>query len=260
MKRLLSAILLWSVPALCAAGELRLTDASCGAPLGFFLPAASALSAGERTEIAMRRKLPEEALKELDAGKSDAVIVEKRFAGDRPQLPLFAEALTLYISTANPGVDLTKAQVWEILRAPRPKWRRYGGADLDIQRSAMKLLAPGGTLIRRLFGEKEPDDEILSVDSLSAGFAFANSASLFFGPFIALPPPEIRTVKVGGVLPTTASITGGEYPLALRYVITYRKFTPELRQLLEELNREPNRRLMIQTGVLVTLPVVLPEP
>ena len=149
---------------------------------------------------------------------------------------------------------MSKAQVWEILAAPRPNWKDYNRLDMDIQRSAMKLLAPGGTLIRRIFGEKEPDDEIFRVDAASTGFAFANSASLFFAPFTPMPPPEVRALRIGGVRPDTGTVLSGKYPLALRYVMVFRKETPELERFWKLLARETCRRAMREAGLLVMLP------
>lgn len=251
---ILLAVSLFTV--ICGAEQLRLVDATGGAPLEVFMQAALELSLNDESmSVSMQRLVVQEALKKLDAGLVDAVIVEERFVRNRPQVPLGAEALALYVSVANPGADISKNQVQEILSTYRPNWHSYNNLDLEIQRFAMNTLTPSGTLLRRFFGEKIFDEEILKVGSLSSGFAFSNSASIFFAQFFPLVPVDVKMLPVDGVIPTVSSVTSGKYPLTLRYAIVYKEKMPTaLQKLLKSIAKKEYRDTMSKNGWLVLLP------
>ncbi|MBQ9787154.1 MAG: hypothetical protein IJW33_03180 [Lentisphaeria bacterium] len=255
MKKILALLLSFiTAAALRGAGELRLADATGGAPLEAVMQAALTLSMAEELSVSMQRQLPTAALAALEAGKVDAVIIDRTFVPNKEVIPLAAEALALYISTANPGAKVTKAQVGEILKAFHPSWKDYNRLNLDIQRVVMKPLTPSGTLIRRIFGNNALADEVFMVDSFSSGFTFINSAAVFFAQYIPQAPVEVKCMPVNGVMPTTADIVSGKYPLSLHYVIVYRKKSPALLRLIDKLKEEKYRRSMIDSGLIVLLP------
>ena len=237
--------------AVFGAAELRLADATGGAPLEAVMQAAIALAMEGKLEVSMNRRLPSESLADLDAGRVDAVIIDRVFVPNRKQIPLAAEALALYISAANPGAKLTKKQVGEILTAVRPNWKDYNRLDIDIQRIAMKPLSPSGTLIRRVFGSSSVAEEIFRVDSFSSGFNFVNTASIFFAQYIPQAPLEVKCLPIDGVLPTSAQIVEGRYPLSVHYVIVCKKDLPQLKLLMEQLNSDKYRRHMVDSGLIV---------
>ena len=118
MKKLYGLIAFLIFALTCSGRELpqlRMIDATGGAPLEVFIMAAMELSSQKRMEISMRRTVPSQALAMLDKNEVDAVICEMRFAGKRPQIPLAAEALALYVSTVNPVRNLSGRQALEIL-------------------------------------------------------------------------------------------------------------------------------------------------
>jgi hypothetical protein len=255
MKYFLLFILLLSAVIPVRAEELKLADATGGAPLEVFLRASLELSMSGRMNVEMKRLLPTAALTALAEKKVDAVIIDQRFIRDEKTLPLAAEALVLYVNKVNPAENISKKAAWEILTSPRPSWKEYNNLDFDIQRMTMKLLTPSGTLIRRLFGDREIDNEILKVDSFSAGFAFSNSASLFFAQYVPYPPEEIKMLAVEGIAPDEKSIKSGKYPLTVRYVIACRGEMPEKLQVLTELLKQKKyRRQMTDSGLLILLP------
>lgn len=235
-------------------GELYLADATGGAPLEAVFQASVNLAMADKLTVNMIRKLPEEALAALDSGKFDGVIIDSRFVPKRKTILLAAEALALYISAANPGAKISKIDVQEILSAPRPNWKNYNRLDFDIQRIVMKPLTPAGTLTRRIFGNKVLAEEIFSVDSYSSGFAFINTASVFFAQYIPQAPVEVKCMPVNGVMPTSADIISGKYPLTVKYVIAYREKSSGMEILLNELCKEKYRRQMIDSGLIVLLP------
>ena len=234
--------------------ELYLADATGGAPLEAVFQASVNLAMADKLTVNMQRKLPEEALAAMDSGKFDGVIIDSGFVPNRETIPLAAEALALYISTANPGAKVSKLDVQEILSAPRPNWKKYNRLNFDIQRITMKPLTPSGTLIRRIFGDKVPAEEIFSVDSYSSGFAFINTASIFFAQYIPQAPVEVKCMPVNGVMPTSADIVSGKYPLTVKYVIACQKKSAGLEILLNELGKEKYRRQMTGSGLIVLLP------
>ena len=254
MKKLLfTGILLLLGTLLNGAELLRLADATCGADTDVFLRAAVELSVSGKLDAALQRMLPSEALALFDAGKVDAVIIDRRFAGKRYFQPLCAEALVIYVSNVNPGANLNKKQILQILLDGRPSWRTYNFLDMDIQRIAAAPNSPAGTLINRVFGDNSYAREIFRVDSLSAGFAFTNSATMFFGQFTALPPVELKMLPVNGIMPSSATILSGEYPLALRYILLCRKDSAAVKLFMETLGENKFRRQMQDAGLLVML-------
>lgn len=251
MKKFFCLLMCCCAAALYGAQGLRIADATGGAPLEAVMQAAVSLAMEGKLAVSMTRKLPSKALEDLDAGKVDAVIIDRVFVPNRDQMPLAAEALALYISAANPGANVTKSQAGGILFAQRPNWKEINRLDLDIQRIVMKPLSPSGTLIRRIFGNKTPDHEIFKVDSFSSGFSFINTASIFFAQYIPQAPVEVKCLPVDGVLPTSAHIVEGSYPLSVHYVVVSRKNLPQLKLLMERLKAEKYRRHMIESGLIV---------
>lgn len=233
------------------AAELSLADATGGAPLEAVFQASVTLALEGKLEVSMKRLDPSFALAELDNGRVDAVIIDSAFAANRSVIPLACEALALYVSSANPGAELSKKQVGEILRSPRPSWMDYNRINLDIQRIMMKPLSPSGTLIRRIFGNDAVAEDIFKVDSFSSGFTFINTASVFFAQYIPQAPVEVKCLAIGGVLPTTADIISGRYPLSVRYVIAYKENSARLQLLLKELKKDKYRLQMANSGLIV---------
>ena len=255
MKKILTFLfLLLTAVTVKGAETLLLADATGGAAADVFLQAGITLAREKKMEVSMRRILPGKALEEFDAGKLDGIVIDRRFAGKRYFVPIAAEALSLYVSTVNPGADLTPKQILQILTAPRPTWEFYNHLDMDIQRIAISPAQPSGTLLRRVFGKQDYSKEIFMVKSVSSGFAFTNSASLFFAPFTALPPTDLKMLPVNGVMPTTASVRSGKYPLALHYVLICRKDSAAVKMLIETLGKESFRKEMQRSGFLVMLP------
>ena len=248
-------LFLITVCSVCSAGELRLIDATGGAPMGFLLQSSLALAAEGQMTVSMRRALPSEALKSLDNGKVDAVIVDRKFAGKRQSIPLAAEALVLYVSGSNPVTGLSVQEVKDILYSAVPQWKKYNQMPLDIQRIMMKFSSPSATLIRRIFGGKELPEDIFQVDSLSSGFSFINLATLFFAPFSSQGfSVQVKMLPVNGVEPTTVTVADGRYPLSRQYVMVFRQKTPELQKLLRETVRPEYRRIISISGLISLLP------
>ena len=234
-------------------GELYLADATGGAPLEAIFQASVNLAMADKLTVNMQRQMPDEALAALDSGKFDAVIIDSAFVPNRKTIPLAAEALALYISAANPGAKISKQDVREILSSPRPNWKKFNRLDLDIQRIAMKPLSPAGTLIRRIFGSNITAEEIFNVDSYSSGFTFINTASIFFAQYIPQAPIEVKCMPVNGILPTSADIISGKYPLTIKYVIVCRQKNSGVEILLNELQKEKYHRQMTDSGLIVLL-------
>ena len=258
MKKILSSFLLCLIFCTAVAGELALADATGGAQLNM-MQAAIELSMEQKLDLFMRRLLPTAALQELENGSVDAVIIDSRFVKDLPTVPLAAEALVLYVSSANPGADLTAAQVQEILFSHNPNWKKYNNLPMDIQRIMLKPLSSSGTLVQRVFGNKVLEDEILKVESMSAGFALSNSSSIFFARYYPRFPMELKCLPVNGTHPTSTTIVSGKYPLSLRYVIVYRKKTPALDTFIKFISSEKQRRQLRDAGFFVMLPEITRE-
>lgn len=256
MKKLFYALLitLFAGMGFCHAAALRLADATGGAATEVFLQAAVSLARENRLELSMQRLLPGKALAEFDQGEIDGIIIDRRFAGKRHFIPIAAEALALYVSSVNPGAELTAKQVLQLLLAPRPTWESYNHLPMDIQRIAIATARPTGTLIRRIFGAREYSPEIFRVQSASSGFAFTNSASLFFAQFTAIPPQGVKMLPVNGVVPDSNSVLTGKYPLSLHYVLICRKDSPEIKLLMQTLSRADFRKELQDSGMLVMLP------
>ncbi|MBE6378498.1 MAG: hypothetical protein E7051_06750 [Lentisphaerae bacterium] len=246
---IISVLFLFLLPVKGA--ELLLADATGGAPLEAVFRASVTLALQSDLEVSMKRMDPSKALAELDKGSVDAVVIDSVFAANRNVVPLACEALALYVSSANPGAALTKKQVGEILRSPRPSWVEYNRINLDIQRIMMKPLSPSGTLVRRIFGNDAAAEEIFKVDSFSSGFTFINTASIFFAQYIPQAPVEVKCLPIGGVLPTSADIISGKYPLSVRYVIAYKENSARLQLLLKELKKDKYRTQMANSGLIV---------
>ena len=93
--------------------------------------------------------------------------------------------------------------------------------------------------------------EIFKVDSFSSGFTFINTASIFFAQYIPQAPVEVKCLPIGGVLPTSADIISGKYPLSVRYVIAYKENSARLQLLLKELKKDKYRTQMANSGLIV---------
>ncbi len=254
MKKILTFLaMIFTVSVPAEVNFLSVCDATGGAPTGYFMRAAIHLSTTARLNFSMCRKLPSEALPMLERGEIDAVLIDRRFIKDQPHIPVAADALVLYVSTANPAVNLTKNQVLEILTARRPGWQNYIQLNFDIQRIAPELESQSGTIIRRVFGEAEIDPEIFKVDTPSGGFAFVNTASIFFTQFQSQPPVEVKALSINGITPTSATVRDGTYPLAIQYVLVYKDLTPKLQALIYLLKQNQYRAMIHDEGLQVLL-------
>ena len=262
MKKLLSAIIFSGVLLSGTAGELRLTDATGGVPLTAVTLAAMHLSRqDESNSISLTKSLPSQALSQLDSGRTDAVIIDHRFAGKRPQIPLAADAMAVYASTGNPVMDISAKEIREIITSPRPTWKKYINRNEDIQRIALKPDRPGGTLLHRISGSRELPGEIFQVSTPGSGFAFMNSASLFFANFRSLPPDssKVKAIKIDGVYPAKDNIISGKYPLALKYVIVFKKEHPLLKKLIKVMMQDAFlQKQMENSGLLPLFPETYP--
>ena len=257
MKKLFAAFCFLFAAVLAGAGELRIADATGGAPLDVFVQAGVELALEGKINLSMTRQLPSEALKMLDENKYDAVIIDRRFAKERPYIPLAAEALAIYCSRANPGTDLTEKQLLDILTSPRPSWKNYNHLSFDIQRITCKSVTPSGTLLNRIFGNRDFSAEIFKVESISSGFNFINSGSMFFAQYVPLFPEHVKTLSVRGVMPTSGNILNNKYPLTVYYVMIYRRKSADLQTLIDLLGRTSYRRIMSDSGWFVMLPELL---
>ncbi|MBE6356129.1 MAG: hypothetical protein E7058_03340 [Lentisphaerae bacterium] len=237
------------------APAVRMIDATGGAPMEVFISAAMELASAGKMNISMQRGLPSKALDMLDKNEVDAVICDRRFAGNRQQIPLAAEALALYVSSVNPVRDLSPEQAAEILTRARPVWSAYNRLNMDIQRIALRNDLAGGRLLRRIFGNRKFDSEIFFVRSQTSGYAFVNSASLFFAPFVPLPPSAVKMVPVNGVIPTTRTVRSGKYPLSMHYVIVTANKNSDIDKLVKFIASENKYRQQMQnSGLIVLLP------
>lgn len=259
MKKLFTALITLCFTALAGAGELRLADATGGAPLTALVKAGLDLALSGKLNLAVERQLPSEALKMLADGKLDAVIIDRRFVKKQPFIPFAAEALAVYCSAANPGTDLTGKQILEILLAPHPSWFNYNRLTLDIQRIIGKPMTSSGTLLNRIFGKQDWAEEIMTVETVTSGFSLINTGSMFFAQYVPLFSVEIKTLTVNGVMPTSGNIISGKYPLSLHYVIVYRENSAELQILLKTLAQTVYRQTMSDAGLFVMLPEISTE-
>ena len=120
---------------------------------------------------------------------------------------------------------------------------------------ALRNDLPGGRLLRRVFGNKQFDSEIFTVRSQRSGYAFANSASLFYAPYLPLPPSTVKMVPVNGINPTLQTVKSGRYPLTMRYAVVTAGKNSNVDELLKFIASKPQYRQQMQdSGLIVLLP------
>lgn len=254
-RSIVTALCVFASVCFAGAAELRIGDASNGASLESLQEQALSLALSGKGQVGMRRILPSVAVAALKRGEFDIIVLDGRFAPEAdPALtvrPYAAEALCVYVHPGNAAGSLTRKEVLEILTEPRPDWSKYSPSASDIQRVALKSDLPGGTLVRRMFGERNYAPEVLRVGSPDQLFVFLNPASAGFAPFMAERPAEVIALPIEDVTPSTATVVSGRYPLTIRYlIVTAGSDAPMLKEFLNGIFSPESRRKLADGGLI----------
>lgn len=260
MRKLLLTLLtagtaLWAA----SAGTVRILDAAPGgggAPVRQ-LALLQGLEKGSG-EFRIETLPPEEALRQLEAGKADFVLVaESRipdtFAGERRFYAALAAAV--YLSTNNPAVTFTREQLASILTAERPEWTAYNGSPTEMHRLGLKPRANGAGVAEALIGlgKRKPAEGIFRVGSsrellLLAG---ADSEAIAFGLLLPEVPVTVKTAAIDGVRPAPAEIAAGKYPLAVRCALLWKKnLSADAAEFLKRIDSKDFRDLVDEAEML----------
>ena len=159
------------------------------------------------------------------------------------QKPIGVDALVFIVNEDNPVTDLTQQQLRDIYAGKITNWKDVGGQDLDIvafqrrsdsgsQTLFQKLLIQGGELM-------DPPTE------LAIGF------SVYYYIDQMDSQPDLRLLRVDGVMPSNDTLADGSYPLCNDFYAVIRPDaaadSPE-RQLYDWLDTEAGQACIKKAG------------
>ena len=205
-------------------GALRIADAS-RAGINALQSAALTLAQESRTAVTVDRVPPREALRRLKAGQADLIVLEH---GNLPEKTpavcrLFAaEVLAVYVHSSNPVKGIKRKELKEILTDKRPNWLSlHPLRQTDIHRYGLSLRAPGDGLGESLLGVENFAQDIFRLNSTREVILLTGSDAESLGIGLLMPdlPPDVRTLRINGVLPLPGTVASGKYLLCWRYYV-----------------------------------------
>ena len=216
------------------------------------------LALENKWKLSVRSVSAKEALRDLKAGKADAIVLEEK---DIPQNTPFEKhifalrAVAVYVNANNTCTGLSRQELTQLLALARPTWKKITGNRVDIHLYGLSEKADGYGLFSRLV--LKPDFQIRSpvfrtastnnVIRLCAG----NPVAMGIALFSANANEMVRPLAIDGVAPTFENLGQGKYPLMVTYVLLVpAEKKPEIKQLIESFKTPRFLELLESSGML----------
>ncbi len=199
-----------------------------------------------------------EALKALDAGKTDLVLTTE------DQLPetyrfrrRYADEVALVVvNSANSRDEFHLSELANIFAGTLGDWKSLNGSAYTFHRFGMTDGSPAETIFRRkvmgerqyakgLYRKEEARQLLLLVEANPNTIAFIDypAEALTLG---------VKAAKVGGIAPTVANLDAGKYPLQRSRVMVFgKKITPAARYFIQEFSRPEFVEKLRENGLYV---------
>lgn len=137
------------------------------------------------------------------------------------------DALNIVVHPSNPVSGLSLRQIVDLFTGAQTNWKDVGGADLPVTLYGRE--SNSGTFLyfedHVLLGEKYSDASIVEPGARALIDAVAHDSSAI-GYSTSVYSGTVKSLAVGGVLPTPDNIRNGTYPIT-RYLYFYTVYQPE---------------------------------
>lgn len=210
------------------------------------------------------------AYENLAEGEKDLIFVTEPYEGDEDMpefdvIPISYDALVFVNHVKNPVDNVTVEQLRDIYLGNIKNWSEVGGNDTAIFAYQRPLYSGSQTLfLQRLMEGQAPMEPVKEWvvssmgDLIDAVASYVNADnSLGYTVYYYLnnmyKSPDLRMLKVNGVLPTNETLVSGEYPLQTFYYAVLRADTPAdhpARLLVEWLLGEEGQMVSASVGYL----------
>ncbi len=235
--------------------DLQIVDATFFGCTALKLAALRYGSAGE--SVATTRCDAANALRGLEAGKFHIALVDeaaipKQFNGRI--VPAFYEVLVGYAHISNRVASITPAGISEVWRGVRPAWSALGGDARDIHRYMISVKKNGGEMVETFLKIRTQGRGIVELNDTAEVVLYVSRdpAALALARYQEeIPGESVRTLAVGGVLPSRKNIESGKYPWCRRYVWAISAAAPEpVKKFLPYLSGDDFYRALLAEDLL----------
>ena len=194
---------------------------------------------------------------DIAAASRDATTNELALARDNGvqlnQETIGTYCVAVVVNAGSPVGDLTCAQVRDLFTGAVQNWKEVGGPDAPIHLVIRHPVSGTYLGFRELAMEDKPYALGVKTCTNYADIVQAVAAdpgAIGYSSFQAATKPGIKTVSVGGVAPTTASVKQGKYPYArtLRLHTNKAQEAPAAREFVDFVQSSRGQAIVDQMG------------
>ena len=187
----------------------------------------------------------EATLNEIELGRARDIHLNDHVIG--------AYDVAVIVNAANPIANLTRDQVRDLFTGTAKSWKDVGGSDAPVSLSIRHPISGTYLGFRELAMENKPYAlnaktftnyaaivEAVAQDPNAIGYATLNLTS----------KPGVKTVTIGGVAATPATVSNGQYPYArfLRLYTDRATESPAARSFIEFVQSQRGQQVLSQMG------------
>ena len=175
--------------------------------------------------------------------------------------PIGTEAFVFFVHKDNPITNLTTEQIKDIYSGKITNWRDVGGKNEKIAAFQRNEGSGSQSMLKRFMGDMPiMDAPTEMVNDLMAGIieqvadykSKTNSIGFSFRYYVEgiIKNPDIKTISIDGIAPTSENIRNGSYPvLTPIYAVTYKENqNGNVDKLLEWILSDEGQYIINETG------------
>lgn len=175
--------------------------------------------------------------------------------------PIGTEAFVFFVHKDNPITNLTTEQIKDIYSGKITNWRDVGGKNEKIAAFQRNEGSGSQSMLKRFMGDMPiMDAPTEMVNDLMAGIieqvadykSKTNSIGFSFRYYVEgiIKNPDIKTISIDGIAPTSENIRNGSYPvLTPIYAVTYKENQNDnVDKLLEWILSDEGQYIINETG------------
>ncbi|MCJ2377119.1 phosphate ABC transporter substrate-binding protein [Vibrio sp. ZSDZ34] len=167
-----------------------------------------------------------------DIGMSSRYLTERESDQDLDVFPIAFDGLAIVVNRANPVVNLTRDQIYDIYKGKITNWKEVGGNDQKIavvtreassgtRYSFESLLGLTKIVNERLVSDINPTNLVVNSNSMVKTIVNHNSHAIGFVSTGSI-DQSIKPLTLEGVEPTSKNIAAGSYKLARPFLLLHK--------------------------------------
>lgn len=159
----------------------------------------------------------------------------------------------IVVNVSNSVSDLTKDQVRDIFTGAIKNWKDVGGADAPIHLYVRDPISGTHIGFQELAMEKKPYADGIKTYTNYNGIVQAVAADpngIGYSSIYGTKKASVKTLNIGGVAPTAASVNQGQYPYTrpLRLYTDKAKETPEVHEFIQFIVSPKGQQVLTDMG------------